>query len=111
VLVVGHSLCERAQLKIGERLSTLSDEIVVYYKEHPRARASEKVKRAAWNFITDDNYFPDVDLVISYPSTLALQYQDLNKTVLLHGLDNINQDEINEIITTVIKSKDIYEKR
>lgn len=111
VLIVGHSLCEREQLKIGERLSALSDEIVVYYKQHPKARASEKIKMAAWNFITDDNYFPDVDLVISYPSTLALQYQDLNKTVLLHGLDNISQDEMNEIIKTVIKFRNIYEKR
>ncbi|EAZ1075825.1 hypothetical protein AIY08_11190, partial [Salmonella enterica] len=110
VLIVGHSLCEREQLKIGELLATLSDEIVVYYKEHPKARASEKVKMASWNFITDDNYFPDVDLVISYPSTLALQYQDLNKIVLLHELDNINQDEINEIIKTVIKSRSIHGK-
>lgn len=110
ILIVGHSLCEREQLKLGEQLSKLSDKIVIYYKEHPKARASEKVKRTAWNFITDDDFFPDVDIIISYPSTLAYQYQELNKMVFLHELDNISQDKIDEIILTVKKCKGIYEK-
>ncbi|EFK1181203.1 hypothetical protein BHH85_004993, partial [Escherichia coli] len=69
ILIIGHSLCERGQLSLGSQLSTLSDNIVLYYKEHPKARASEKAKKTKWNFITDDDYFPDVDIVISYPST------------------------------------------
>ena len=103
-------MCERGQLSLGSQLSTLSDNIVLYYKEHPKARASEKAKKTKWNFITDDDYFPDVDIVISYPSTLAYQYKELNKIVILHELDNIDQNEIDEILMTIRKNKGVYGK-
>ncbi|HFO9943137.1 TPA: hypothetical protein ACHLGH_004979, partial [Escherichia coli] len=63
-----------------------------------------------WNFITDDDYFPDVDIVISYPSTLAYQYKELNKIVILHELDNIDQNKIDEILMTIRKNKGVYGK-
>lgn len=110
ILIIGHSLCERGQLSLGSQLSTLSDNIVLYYKEHPKARASEKAKKTKWNFITDDDYFPDVDIVISYPSTLAYQYKELNKIVILHELDNIDQNKIDEILMTIRKNKGVYGK-
>jgi hypothetical protein len=46
-------------------------------------------------FIRDKNIFPDVDIVISYNSTLAVEYSQMGKTVLYyenHSVDEIVND-------------------
>lgn len=102
LLFIGHSLCEKEQLKICSQIIKKINNCTIYYKEHPKARASLDVKDFNFNFITDDKFFPDVDIVISYPSTLAYQYEEKGIPVLFHGLHVVHSDEVNEIVTKVI---------
>ncbi|STA74667.1 Uncharacterised protein [Citrobacter freundii] len=102
LLFIGHSLCEKEQLKICSQINKKINNCTIYYKEHPKARASLDVRDFNFNFITDDSFFPVVDIVISYPSTLAYQYEEKGISVLFHGLHAVHTDEVNEIVTKVI---------
>lgn len=102
LLFIGHSLCEKEQLKICSQINKKINNCTIYYKEHPKARASLDVRDFNFNFITDDRFFPVVDIVISYPSTLAYQYEEKGIPVLFHGLHAVHTDEVNEIVTKVI---------
>ncbi|EAA4452422.1 hypothetical protein DPF13_17820, partial [Salmonella enterica subsp. diarizonae] len=105
LLVIGHSLCEKGQLKICSLINQQIENCSIYYKEHPKARASSKVRQFKFNFIIDDNFFPKVDVVISYPSTLAYKYEEMGTLVLFHGLHVVQTEEINEIVMKVILNR------
>lgn len=58
----------------------------VYVKIHPNLKGDVfnlLLKKYSFNLIEDDK-FPDVDVVVSYKSTLALEYELLGKKVLYH---------------------------
>lgn len=86
ILFVGHSICESFQMALCERLS-LRHEICVYYKPHPTAAHSQEAEDANWTIIQDKNFFPAVDFIISYPSTLVDEYSTMQIEALVHPLN------------------------
>jgi len=91
VLFVGHPICEDIQIYLFEMLKSKSG-MVVFYKPHPTAKISSRVKDAAWILIKDTNYFPRVNLIVSYPSTLVLEYENAGVPAFIHQL-NLNQTD------------------
>lgn len=110
ILIVGHILCEDDQLHLGQLIRTSISDCMLYYKEHPKARASKAVKQGDFYFIKDDDYFPDVHVVISYPSTLAYQYQEHQKVVLFHDLHGIANSDQHKLVNAVLNLWRIYEQ-
>jgi len=99
LLIVGNALCEKFHLDLHLKLSK-TFKLTCFYKPHPALRASPEIRSASWIFIEEKDYFPSVDLVISYPSTLANEYKDSNIIVLEHAFDASASDI--EKITQVI---------
>lgn len=70
-------------------------EVKVFLKPHPR-QSTEAYKKLRGEFefelLTEPYYFPDVNYVISYKSTLALEYELIGKNVFYHT--DISTEEI-----------------
>lgn len=103
ILIIGHATCENEQLRLIELILSSVSRCVIYYKEHPKARASKSVSQSGVILIKEDNFFPDVNVVISYPSTLAWQYQEKNKQVYFHDLNIIDTSTSSNIIASIIE--------
>jgi hypothetical protein len=86
ILFVGHPVCERLHLFLYDRLRHYPD-IQVFYKPHPTSAASSNVKNESWEFIADKTWYPNVDLLISYPSTLVTEYALFQVDALVHPLN------------------------
>jgi hypothetical protein len=86
VLFVGHPLCEALHLHLLAAVSR-SGAIDAYYKPHPTAKMSEALVSQAWTVITERNHFPEVDLLVSYPSTLVVEYGNADVPAVVHGMD------------------------
>lgn len=91
VLIVGHPICEIFHVELWQSLEALGD-MVCFYKPHPAAKEGRCVHEQSWTFIKDPKYYPEVDLVISYPSTLVTEYADFNISALIHPLDESNSN-------------------
>ena len=90
ILFVGHSMCENYQQELFEKLTKVTD-FDCFYKPHPQARPlSQSIKENDWFFIKDPLFFPAVDMLISYESTLVLEYKIHNVPAVIHKL---NPDE------------------
>ena len=64
------------------------DDVVLYVKPHPTSSAGiywDLKEKYNFIFIADKKFFPDVDLVISYESALAYEYQLCGKEVFIHS--------------------------
>lgn len=85
LLIVGHKACEETHLKLYDFL-TINLSIDIYYKPHPTVSASRQAKNAGWNYIDDVNYFPRVSCVVSYPSTLAAEYEAEGVRTFIHSM-------------------------
>lgn len=83
ILVVGNVRCEDFHHELYLRLS---ERLVCswFYKPHPALRSSAKIFSAGWNFIDDKDYYPSVNLVVSYPSTLVDEYKACDIKVYVH---------------------------
>ena len=86
ILFVGHPICENLHISLYERL-TLEYNVSFYYKPHPTAGFSESVKQKKWGVIVGRNFFPMVDFLIAYPSTLVSEYATSGIPAVLHSLD------------------------
>ena len=63
-------------------------EFALYVKPHPvhpQKPYTELMDRYDFILINEKDYFPDVDLVIAYSSTLAYEYQLCGKKVIIHS--------------------------
>lgn len=81
VLFVGHSTCIDLHVFILNELISKYD-LVAYYKPHPVEKISKLIYKQKWIVIEDKHYFPAVDILISYPSTLVHEYE-------LHGINSV----------------------
>jgi len=89
VLIVGYYyIFIEIERKILESLQDKG--LVVFLKNHPTIPPSkyDSIKKEYDFELITDGTFPKVDLVISYDSTLALEYEALGVSVLYY--DNIN---------------------
>lgn len=87
LLIVGNTLCEDFHLNLLSKLSS-NFEIDFFYKPHPVQKSSDVIVNAGWFFIEDKEYYPAVDLVVSYPSTLVNEYRTLGVTVIEHDFQS-----------------------
>lgn len=88
VLFIGHSACEDFQLQV---LAELEPEqgLICLYKPHPKSPMSRKAAAARWQIIDDPLCYPECELAIAYPSTLAIEYQEAGVKVIQHGMDEL----------------------
>lgn len=102
ILFVGHPLYESLHIAIYKSLTL--DGYQVYYKGHPKARPSPLINHVGWSPIEESDSFPQVKLVISYHSTLALMYEDAGATVLIHENEEVNSSDYVSFINKIRKS-------
>jgi hypothetical protein len=100
ILFVGHPLCEVIHEYI---LNSISRDHVfkAYYKQHPLAPMSKRMKSLCWQIIEDPTTFPQVSFVISYPSTLATEYEAMGIPVIVHPI-NLASDFAEKHIMSII---------
>lgn len=83
-------------------LINISSKVTIFIKAHPVFSTLpyyELKKQFDFNLIVEKDLFPDVDLVISYNSTLGYEYELAGKKVIYYeklSLDQI-KDQINEL--------------
>lgn len=85
LLFVGHPICESFQVKLFQELRKGMD-FEVFYKPHPKAPMSDAMVGVGWTIIDNPKTFPRVDLLVSYPSTLVLEYQGAGIAASIHSL-------------------------
>lgn len=86
LLFVGHPLCEGFQIEVFLKLKAWKN-FEVYYKPHPKASMSTTIAEVEWIIIKEENVFPRVDLLVSYPSTLVIEYEGRGIPASVHPLD------------------------
>lgn len=86
LLFVGHPLCEAFQASVYDELTKICS-VEVFYKPHPKAPMSSSVMGVGWSIVTDKKIFPRVDFLISYPSTLVVEYAVFDIPASVHPLD------------------------
>lgn len=85
-LFVGHPLCEAFHVQTFLKLKAWKT-VDVLYKPHPMAPMSTSIAEVGWTIIEETNFFPKVDLLVSYPSTLVKEYESLGIHACVHSLD------------------------
>jgi len=86
ILIVGYARCEQFHLDLYMSLRSLAS-FNCFYKPHPTLKPSSLLLSAGWILIEDKDYFPRVDLVVSYPSTLVAEYMAAGVDVIEHEFD------------------------
>ncbi|QLH66158.1 hypothetical protein [Aeromonas veronii] len=99
ILFVGHPMCIEQQKKI---YNELSKGVFVYYKPHPTTKITSDILNVGWRVINEKDYFPEVDFLISYPSTLVREYHSIGIDAIVHPL-NADSIELSECISSVLK--------
>ena len=105
VLFVGHPACIDIQLKIHKYL-VANHRVYCYYKPHPRSPAPRDLESAGWAVVYDSEFFPKVNLVISYPSTLVTEYSSVGILCFEHSFDgdDVYLDEVLKEIACIMKT-------
>lgn len=112
VLIIGHPGCFEIQhlLHAELLLKGVSD---FYYKPHPRFKVPDQAGKIFDEVILDPAFFPNVDLVIGYPSTLVEEYKALGVSTFTHGFTatevQVNQlrSDVGALISSIQRNKDI----
>lgn len=99
VLFVGHPLC--ADLQVAVLAGLKKEAIMAFYKPHPTAGLPNICRDRRWEIISDRSIFPDVDIVVSYRSTLVTEYEQHNIKSIIHRLTN-NIEECDDILESIL---------
>lgn len=99
ILFVGHPICEDFHMAVLAELAGRYD-LNFFYKPHPAAKESAKVRDADWKVITDASFFPAVNFIISYPSTLVAEYDFYNIPAVVHAIDASNA-EVKQVVNSI----------
>jgi len=83
VLFVGSPICEDFHIKLYSMLDANMN-VECYYKPHPTSIVNKAISKLGWNVIDDKDFFPRVNLVVSYPSTLVDEYRGAGVFVVQH---------------------------
>ena len=86
ILFVGHPVCEALHMHLYESLRT-NYMFKAYYKPHPLSPMSAKASAIDWEVIREPHHFPEVDMLISYPSTLVVEYSGAGISAVVHPID------------------------
>lgn len=103
ILIVGNSFCEDFHIEVYSNFS-LKYDFLWLYKPHPVQKPSKAVLKVGWSVVDDNSLFPKVDLVISYPSTLASEYRSAGIDVVEHGVacDEVDFNTIKNRVNLLI---------
>lgn len=93
ILFVGHPICENLHIYLYKLLKR-EYSMYIYYKPHPTAGMSEQIRLQNWMIVEDRNYYPEVDLLIAYPSTLVREYSTLGVPSVVHSMSQSHQDSL-----------------
>jgi len=106
ILIIGHVICEDFHIMLQQEL-LLNNDVALYYKPHPTCKASLKAENAMWIFIDDREFYPLVDLVVGYPSTLVFEYSKHGVPSVMHHMkaDARNVEKCLEEIAHIINKK------
>lgn len=86
VLFVGSPICEGFHIKLYSMLDARMS-VECYYKPHPTSTVDKAISKLGWNVIDDKDFFPRVNLVVSYPSTLVNEYRSAGVFVVEHPFE------------------------
>lgn len=100
VLLVGHALCEKFHLSFLHELIKRRDDVAVFYKPHPSSIYSQELLDQQWTFIKDKAFFPKVNCLLAYPSTLVKEYESHLIPTILHNL-NVDEREANDYVSKI----------
>lgn len=96
VLFVGHLMCEDFQVELYRKIIQKM-KARIFYKPHPLFPPNDKIRDLGWQIVEDRAFFPRVDIVISYPSTLVDEYAIFGIPATLHPI-NATMEDIEETI-------------
>jgi len=86
VLFVGNSISISLHLYLLKELKKKFN-FNAYYKPHPTEKIGNLITRAEWIVIQDRSFFPRVNFLITYPSTLINEYAHLNIKSFTHAIN------------------------
>ena len=86
ILFVGHPACESLHIFLLQELKKKYP-INAFYKPHPLMPMSAELVGLDWNVITDKSHFPRVRFLVSYPSTLVVEYASSGIPAAVHPID------------------------
>ncbi len=86
ILFVGHPLCEDLQVYLFQELLK-STSLRAYYKPHPTCAPHQTVLNQQWVLIDNPLFYPAVDLLVSYPSTLVTEYSNHGTVAVVHPIN------------------------
>lgn len=86
VLFVGSPICEDFHVKLYSMIDARMS-VECYYKPHPTSEVDKAINKLGWNVIGDKDFFPRVNLVVSYPSTLVDEYRNAGVLVVQHPFE------------------------
>ncbi|TCS35095.1 hypothetical protein EDC30_1118 [Paucimonas lemoignei] len=86
VLFVGHPACESLHVFLLQELKRKYS-INAFYKPHPLMPMSTELVGQDWKVITEKSHFPRVQFLVSYPSTLVVEYASSGIPAVVHPID------------------------
>ncbi|TBH75055.1 hypothetical protein EWU20_00350 [Aquirufa antheringensis] len=89
IFIIGNLVCYQLHKRFIKSLESNSN-VILYYKPHPSNLVYMENKKNCIN-IKDVQYFPDVNVVVSYDSTLLDEYTKLGYFCIRHSLDETNE--------------------
>lgn len=92
LLIVGHPFSESLQVRLHEKICSIFPSVVCFYKPHPHAAMSHDMRTVGWRLVEDPACFPEVDLLLSYPSTLVNEYASAGIEGVIHPISG-NEEE------------------
>ena len=93
VLIVGNPVCEQFHVSLFLKIKTDCDSnVLIYYKPHPLNPSSVAMKQVGWVYVEEKNFFPKVNVLVSYPSTMIIEYSAHGIKTISHPLNAGNHD-------------------
>lgn len=86
LLIVGHPFAEAFHEHAYHHLRAAETRLICLYKPHPHAEMSAAMAVVGWTLVDLPGRFPEVDLLLSYPSTLVDEYGTLGVPAVVHPI-------------------------
>lgn len=86
LLIVGHPFAESLQVRLHQQVMSRFPSVICFYKPHPHAAMSHAMRSIGWRLVEDPACFPEVDLLLSYPSTLVSEYASAGIGAVVHPI-------------------------
>lgn len=99
ILFVGYPVCEQFHRNIYQGLKDRMS-FQAFYKPHPLVAMSEAMRDVGWEVVEQATRFPAVELLVSYESTLTIEYQGAGIPAVIHPM-NIDSSCTAEVLDQI----------